>query len=233
MIGIIAFPELNTSNSLFPTNYVDWVESSGAKAVVLPYTISPKQLLHCLDQLSGLVWTGGSIETPKYSSLQYDTYMNTLQLSFDIIQSYNDEGRHFPLWGICLGFEILVLLGKKTKLPTLFNHIQHHPKKGKECISFTKESSRLKDWFDKDMRDKMEHTPCAYHHHHLGFDIIPMKHLILVSTNSGFINMIEYKKYPFYGVQFHPDQPFNSFSRKVSHQLSCFLKHELKLNKNN
>jgi len=225
MIGIIAFPEVHTSRSVFPSNYVNWIESSGAKAVVLPYTISPKKLSLCLDKLSGLVWTGGAIESRQYSTLQYNTYMNTLQLSFDIIKNYNDKGRYFPLWGTCLGFEILVLFGKHVKPANLFEHVQSHPKSAKDCIKFT-HSSRLKDWFDPEMRKKMEITPCALHHHTLGVDINPMKHLTIVSTDSGFINMIEYKKYPFYGVQFHPDQPFNAFSRKVSHQFSCFLKNE-------
>jgi gamma-glutamyl hydrolase len=225
MIGIIAFPEVHTNKSVFPSNYVKWIESSGAIAVVLPYTISPKHLNQWLNKLSGLVWTGGAIESHQYSTLQYDTYMNTLHLSFEIIKKYNDKGIYFPLWGTCLGFEILVLFGKNIHPDNIFKHIQTHPKSGKGCIQFT-QSSRLSSWFDPEMRKKMETTPCALHHHTLGFDIIPMKHLTIVSTDSDFINMIEYKKYPFYGVQFHPDRPFNAFSRKVSYQFSCFLKNE-------
>jgi gamma-glutamyl hydrolase len=229
MIGIIAFPEINSSRSVFPTNYVNWVESSGAKAVVIPYNLSHKKIAKQLDKLSGLIWTGGAIENHHYSTLQYNTYMNTLHLSFEIIKKYNDKGRYFPLWGTCLGFEILVLFGKNVNPSTIFDHVQSHPKSGKDCITFT-HSSRLKDWFGPEMCKKMEVTPCALHHHNLGFDIKPMNHLTIVSTDSGFINMIEYKRYPFYGVQFHPERPFNAFSRKVSFYFSCFLKKECETN---
>ena len=64
------------------------------------------------------------------------------------------------------------------------------------------------------------------HLHHLGLD---MKHPLsreirIVSTDkddSGklYITAIEYKDYPFYGTQFHPERTFNELSRKVSSRL--------------
>ena len=114
----------------------------------------------------------------------------------------------------------------------LFEHINPHLKNGKECIAFTDGPSRLKQWFGADLRKKMETTPCALHHHKYGFDKGSMKHLRTVSIHDNFINIMEYKKYPFYGVQFHPERPFDAFSREVSLQFSLFLQHECNSSKN-
>jgi gamma-glutamyl hydrolase len=226
MIGIIAFPKINSTQSIYPDRYVKWVELSGAKAFVIPYTISQTSLLQCLEQLNGIVWTGGNIHSADYSDKQYSTYMNTLRICFDIAKTYNEMGRYFPIWGTCLGFEILVLFGKKIKLQNIFQHLKPHLKNGKECISFTKSDTRLKKWFSADMRKKMETIPCSTHHHNYGFDEDSMQHVQHVSINTDFINAMEYKNYPFYGVQFHPEKPFDAFSREVSLQFSLFLKNE-------
>ena len=220
-IGIIEHPDIH-KEVIYPVNYVKWIESSGATAVPIPYNVSKTTLRNYLDRLDAMIWTGGYIESHKYSEKQYMTYMKTLKYCFDTICDFNDNGRSFPIWGTCLGFEILVLLGKKTPLPTFFNHLQSHPCNGKKTITFTSSPSTMKQWFSPSMRKKMASTLCSTHHHTLGFDIQEFDYLTVVSTQDGFVNMIEYKKYPFYGVQFHPERPFDAFSLKVSKEL-CSL----------
>ena len=219
MIGIIALPHD------YPKNYVRWVESSGETAVVLPYDLSKKNLIACLHQLHGVVWTGGAIESSKYSKQEYTTYMTTLYDCFKTVQSYNDKGRYYPIWGTCLGFEILVLFSKHTPIPHFFDSMHRHERTGHDPIVFSGKS-RLKKWFSPELRKKMETQPCALHHHKYGFDISNIPNITIVSTDSDFINIIEFKHYPFYGVQFHPERPFDSFSKEISLQFSHFLKQE-------
>jgi anthranilate/para-aminobenzoate synthase component II len=76
----------------------------------------------------------------------------------------------------------------------------------------------------------MARMRCATHHHKLGFDITPLPHIRIVSVDSGFINMVEYVDYPFYGVQFHPERPFSPFSEQVSQQFSLFFIKECQQN---
>lgn len=203
-------------------NYVNWVELSGANAVVIPYNV--KNILTYLEPLHGILWTGGSIERKKYSS-EYPTYIGNLYLCYQAIKQYNDNGRKFPIWGTCLGFELLVLFNLHPPSNHLFKYIQSHPVNA--IHSLTMKKSRMKQWFSKTLLARMK-TPCVVHHHKFGFDITPFPHITIVSTDDNFINMIEYKDYPFYGVQFHPERPFDELSYQVSYEFSCFFKNECK-----
>lgn len=215
-IGIIAGPNNH------PENYIRWVELSGATAVVIPYNTT--SMLKKIAPLNGIVWMGGSIENKRHTK-QYSTYVNNLYTCYTAIKEYNDNGRKFPIWGTCLGFELLVLFSMHRPSTTLFNYIQTHELNATRPLVLKK--SRLKQWFSKELLTQMK-EPCVVHHHKLGFDIVPLDGITTVSTENGFINVVEYIDYPFYGVQFHPERPFNSLSYQVSYELSCFLFHECK-----
>lgn len=224
-IGIITLPKHPKID-----HYIHWIESMGANAIVIPYSISKISLVQQMGSIQGLIWTGGAIETDRYTEKQRMTYLTTLQRSFLQAKEYNDQGRYFPIWGSCLGFEMLVLMGEDLPLSRFFDHIQHHERSGQNTITFTSTPSRLKRFFPLKLRNAMTRTPCATHHHKLGFDIEPLPHIRIVSIDSGFINMIEYVDYPFYGVQFHPERPFSPFSEEVSRQFILFLMEECRKN---
>lgn len=225
IIGIIALPKHPNID-----NYIRWIESTGANVVIIPYTITKTDLFRQMNSIQGVVWTGGAIETERYSEYQRMTYLITLQRCFCLAKKYNDQGRYFPIWGSCLGFEMLVLMGENRPLSSFFNHIQCHERTGHNPIRFTSTDSRMKRIFPLHIRKSMSRTPCATHHHKLGFDIDPLPHIRVVSVDSGFINMIEYVDYPFYGVQFHPERPFSHFSKDISRQFGNFLLKECKKN---
>lgn len=224
-IGIIALPKHPKID-----RYIRWIESMGANAIVIPYSISNISLVQQMGSIQGLIWTGGAIETERYTEKQRMTYLRTLQRSFLQAKEYNESGRYFPIWGSCLGFEMLVLMGEDIHLSRFFDHIQHHERTGQNTITFTSKPSRLKRFFSLKLRNAMSRLPCATHHHKLGFDITPLPHIKIVSIDSGFINMIEYVDYPFYGVQFHPERPFSPFSEEVSRQFILFLMEECRKN---
>lgn len=214
-VGIIEFPSLHKGKVVYPKDYIDWIESSGAIAVLIPYNLSHSNILACLETINGLIWTGGSIESSKYSTKQYTTYMNALRFCFNTIRKYNDAGKYFPLWGTCLGFEILASFSKTTNISTLFKTLTNHPCNENTPILFNTNTSRLKKWFPVDLRKKMSSQSCSEHHHRLGIDLDYLDdNVTIVSTQYDFVNMIEYKHYPFYGVQFHPERPFDTFSKK-------------------
>ena len=224
-IGIIALPKHPKIE-----NYIQWVESIGATALILPYSITKTALLKEMDKVHGIIWTGGAIESNRYSENQRMTYLVTLHRCFLQAKEYNDNGRYFPIWGSCLGFEMLVLMGEGVPLTQFFDHIQSHERSGRNTITFLPGHSRLKRFFPLKLRNAMARIPCATHHHILGFDVTPLPHIRIVSVDSGFLNMIEYVDYPFYGVQFHPERPFSPFSAEISHQFGLFLLQECQKN---
>lgn len=224
-IGIITLPKYPKIN-----NYIRWIEHTGANAIIIPYSISKNALKRQMELIQGVVWTGGAIETNRYTENQRLAYLNTLKRCFLQAKECNDQGRYFPIWGSCLGFEMLVLMGEDIPLSRFFDHIQSHERSGQNTITFASTSSRLKRFFSLKLRNEMARIPCATHHHKLGFDIEPLPHIRIVSIDSGFINMVEYIDYPFYGVQFHPERPFNPFSEEISRQFSLFLVKECQKN---
>ena len=224
MIAIIEMPSyVHPHTRRTPTKYIQWVESAGITPVCIPYDVNKKELLKCLDKVQGVLWTGGYIENSEYTKEQRNTYINTLYTTYEVAKKYNDNGRHYPIWGMCQGFELLVLFqnGKYYR-----KGLTKHEKEGKYPIHFF-QSTKMTDWFSKKMMDKMKTTKCIIQHHMLGFDIEDYPYLNIVSTQDDFINIIEYKRYPFYGVQFHLEKPFNLFSKQVSVEFALFLKKEL------
>lgn len=217
MMAILEMPKQKS------THYINWLESVGIVPVCIPHTISKEDLLICLDQVQGILWTGGAIENKSHSPQEKKLYIDTLYTSFKVAKKYNDEGRHYPIWGTCQGFELLLLFrnGKHKAIHSL----PHHHAVGEFPITFTGNSS-IRTWFGS-LVEKMKTTPCATHNHKYGFDIKPMRDIHILSTQEEYINIMKYKDYPFYGVQFHPERPFDDFSKKVSKRFALFLKNLL------
>lgn len=44
-----------------------------------------------------------------------DGYAAAAQIIYDIAKQMNDEGDYFPIWGTCLGFQLLVTLASGTQ----------------------------------------------------------------------------------------------------------------------
>jgi hypothetical protein len=68
--GIVTEPITGSlSNSEYkefiPSSHVKFIEQTGTKVVPISYKLSKPDLLALLDQLSGVYFTGDSIEAPK------------------------------------------------------------------------------------------------------------------------------------------------------------------------
>lgn len=199
-----------------PDNYVAWLESVGIIPVLIPYDIPKGDLLYCLQRVDGVVWTGGAIEKSKYDAVR-PIYLDTLYTTFEAAKRHN-KNVPYPIVGICQGLEMLYLF-RKGKPDTI--DLPKHVANGHTPITFKK--SILRDWFSS-MLDEMEHTPCSEQHHTYGVDIKPMKEIRILSVQDDYVNILKYKDYPFYGLMFHVERPFDAFSEKVSRQFALFLK---------
>ena len=212
MIAVIESP----GNS--PDNYVAWIESAGIIPVRIPYTIPKEDLLQCLQRVDGVLWTGGAVEKSKYDK-ERPIYLDTLYTTFEAAKKYNNNKNiPYPIFGICQGLEMLYLFrdGKPETIDL--------PKRvaSKNTPITFKGKSDLRDWFS--MRPEMARTPCSEQHHTYGVDIKSMKEIRVLSTQDDYVNILKYKDYPFYGVMFHVERPFDAFSADVSLQFALFLK---------
>jgi gamma-glutamyl hydrolase len=233
MIGIVSCPPIINStckNSYVYTSYIDWISMSGEQSIIIPYTISESDLRILLNRIQGVVFTGGAIQNKKmHSSKQYNQLINTLFFIYKHAIQENNKGNYYPIFGTCLGHEILLMFA--THKENLKESIHSHPKHGTFPFHVDT-SSRLGKWFTPSMRAKMKKTPCVTHSHQYGNDITPIPHVRIVSILDTFIGSIEFEEYPFYGVQFHPERPSTNFAVDVSLQFSLFFTHECSKNKN-
>lgn len=79
--------------------YVDFLGQSGAKVVPLLISDSQELTKYKLESLSGLLCTGGSKVDDEFRAFT----KNALKEA----RKQNKEGKYYPVWGTCLGFQYL------------------------------------------------------------------------------------------------------------------------------
>lgn len=110
VIGILTHPGDGASGRLnnrtgvtnIPASYVKFVESAGARVIPLIHTDPWDKTLEKLNLVNGVLFTGGWAKV--------GLYFETAKKIFQVALARNDAGDHFPLFGICLGFEIISMI---------------------------------------------------------------------------------------------------------------------------
>jgi gamma-glutamyl hydrolase len=91
-------------------SYVDWVGSSGAVPVLVPFDIETSELDHFLENLDGFLFPGGGAELRRKDDTAKPTqYQLVSEYIVNWIMKRNDKGHYFPLFATCLGFENLII----------------------------------------------------------------------------------------------------------------------------
>ncbi|GLU18045.1 hypothetical protein SLE2022_343670 [Rubroshorea leprosula] len=115
VVGILSHPgdgasgRLNnaTNASYIAASYVKFVESAGARVIPLIYNEPREILLEKLQLVNGVLFTGGWAKS--------GLYFETLRRVFKKVLEKNDAGEHFPLYAICLGFELVTMIVSKDR----------------------------------------------------------------------------------------------------------------------
>ncbi|KAL4619784.1 hypothetical protein ACB098_06G074100 [Castanea mollissima] len=113
VIGILSHPgdgasgrlSNATNASYIAASYVKFVESAGARVIPLIYNEPSHILFQKLNLVNGVLFTGGWAKT--------GLYYKVVERIFKKVLERNDAGDHFPLYAICLGFEILTMIISK------------------------------------------------------------------------------------------------------------------------
>lgn len=114
IIGILSLPNdvpgYSQFTSYFAASYVKFLESGGARVVPIPYTLPPDQLASLLKSINGALFTGGAASFFDDKTGQLTPYAQTAQLIFQEVVDAANAGESWPLWGTCLGHELLLTL---------------------------------------------------------------------------------------------------------------------------
>ena len=112
-IGIVTKPCADevtsiTCKNLIDAVYVNWIKNAGGVVIPIPFDSTKSEIEELFLQTNGLFAIGGGdilLRNNKYT--QYTlTSKYLLKLIFDV----NTKGIHYPIWGTCLGFQLISML---------------------------------------------------------------------------------------------------------------------------
>jgi len=222
IIGILALPltspvldRAQDSQRYIAASYVKWVEAAGARVVPLFYDYSEQHIQTLLSRLNGVLLTGGD------DLASNSPYFRTVASIVRFSEEASKRNRVFPVWGTCLGMETLIryfardpdsILHKfdaeNISLPLKFSGEEF----AGEMFARTRYASRR-------IRYILEYGNVSINNHVWGVspkDLIDSPGLSdnfrLLATSldrqgKEFVSLIEGKKFPIYGSQFHPEKP--------------------------
>lgn len=189
----------------------------------------PRRMIRQLmNHINGILITGGStslfLEHTRYCQVKRmlnpnascpSPYMRTANYIIQQAVKLSDSGRPFPIWGTCLGYEaILLSLSKYSLKRRKVRSINH----SLNLDLNPAHNDLFRRYFDKNLIAEINDEPLIYFNHKFAFlpeQLDQNRRLagkidVLSTTNledgSRIISMIKHKKYPFIGVQFHPEK---------------------------
>jgi len=114
-VGILTKPvkESDPSKGSFVgATIVRYLQEQGLYVVPIRYDMDSMSLSKLLPNLAGALFTGGGTEL-----VPGTPYFDTAKAVYDYAISEGDQGRPFPLFGVCLGYELIsILTANDTKV---------------------------------------------------------------------------------------------------------------------
>ena len=210
--------------SCYTTVYAKWIEQSGGRVVSLPYDMrdaEPERLDELIDSLNGFLVTGGGLEIGVQNPpVPVKKYMKTLTYLYDAVGKKHKEGVYLPLWGTCMGFQSLSIVGAggNVSILELGDFDSEDLSLALDPTSIARQSKLFRD-APQDIYEILTTQNVTANLHHDGvppsnFNTNPQlsKSFKLLSTNvdrkgKPFGSSMEHVTLPIYATQFHPERP--------------------------
>lgn len=208
-------------------SYADWVGTSGAMPVLIPFDLEQGQLDHILENIDGIVFPGGGEPLRRADAITKPTsYQLLMSYITDWAMKRNNQGKHFPIFATCLGFEGFIIAFSNNTLALecdLYDEAVVHK------VTTTPEFKDSPFWKEVGI-NKAEGVfaeRSIYYTHSCGIRSASFKkntklmesfNLLATSVSKNqfeFAACIEHKKYPFIGNQWHPEK--NLYERSKSY----------------
>lgn len=210
-------------DSYIAASYVKFVEGAGARVVPIWINQPIDYYENIMSNLNGVLLPGGATWFN-----QSNGYADAGRHIYDIAVQYNEKGEYFPIWGTCLGFELLTYLAANGT-----EHRAHCSSNSQALPLNFKNDFRMSRLFadaPNDVIDILSNEPVTANFHQfcvteanltaLGLD----QDWRVMSVDQDwngmeFISTIEHKTYPFYGIQFHPEKNIYEWvqNKNISH----------------
>ncbi|CAN7938101.1 unnamed protein product [Ixodes hexagonus] len=161
IIGILAQRYYGGGNfsanaTYIAASYVKFVELAGARAVPVFIDEPDAYYVKLFNSVNGILFPGGS------ANLTISGYSRAGSILYKLAVQANDNGTHFPLWGTCLGFELLTVL---TSGKSVLQACSAHDLAASLNMSADFRRSRLYDGLPKKLEKAVRTTPITYNAH--------------------------------------------------------------------
>ncbi|KAI1301271.1 Gamma-glutamyl hydrolase [Halotydeus destructor] len=117
VIGILSqdyygnFKDYGDQSSYIAASYVKYIESAGGRVVPILVSQDGDYYRQLFRNINGLLLPGGG------QFLNNSTYAEAGKIMYDLAVTANLEHDYFPIWGTCLGFELMSILAANGTSP--------------------------------------------------------------------------------------------------------------------
>ncbi|XP_048378686.1 gamma-glutamyl hydrolase-like isoform X3 [Stegostoma tigrinum] len=224
--------------------YVKYLESAGCRVVPVRLNLTNDEYEKIFYSINGILFPGGS------SDVKTSAFAKVAKTFYNFALKAFDAGDYFPIWGTCLGMQLLTVLtaGKNLLINTETENIALPLN-----LTYAAEFSEMFQQFPSDVYRALSQEPLTGNFHHFSLSVKDFlqdeelrKFYSILSTNYDrkgveFVSTMEGIRYPFYGVQWHPEVnrfqwqqrfafPHSPNAVEVSYLLSDFFVNEARKN---
>ncbi|XP_046390527.1 gamma-glutamyl hydrolase-like isoform X2 [Ischnura elegans] len=202
--------------SYIAASYVKYLEGAGARVVPIMINQRDEYYDNIVNSVNGVLYPGGGVD------LKDSGYGRAGQLIYNLATHLNTVGDYFPVWGTCLGFEMLTFIatGKRILTDCSANN-EALPLK----FSDGYQESKLFQNAPEEILSLLQTKPITANFHHfclteknfVSSGLGEQYNMMSLSTdysNESFVSAMESKTLPIYGVQFHPEK--NSYEWNIN-----------------
>jgi len=105
LVGILTQPD-QEGKEYIAASYVKYAEAAGARVIPLRYWWSEEQLKQVFQQINGILLPGGGASLDPADS----KILRAATILWKEAEAANEAGKRFPIWGTCLGWELISVL---------------------------------------------------------------------------------------------------------------------------
>ncbi|KAK2717253.1 gamma-glutamyl hydrolase-like [Artemia franciscana] len=197
------------AESYIAASYVKWVEGAGGRVVPIMINQDQSYYEYIFNSVNGILFPGGGV------SLVSSGYGIAGLKLYNLAKAANRNGDFFPLWGTCLGFELMSYMEVERLWLTECDSWNEALHLG--VITEEIEESRILSAAPANVLDILssENVTANFHRKCLTRENMTLSGLdktyrvLAVNHDSNgleFISLWEGVSEPFYGVQFHPEK---------------------------